>query len=66
MSSIGHLEGVMDFGDPHSECAYQPATAYHQALAAHPGVVYTDLFRTRPKLEQLLRTRPGYGRYLSG
>jgi NAD(P)-dependent dehydrogenase (short-subunit alcohol dehydrogenase family) len=24
------------------------------ALAAHPGVVYTDLFRTRPKVEQFL------------
>lgn len=78
MSSVGHLEGVMDFADLQGERGYQPAAAYHQsklanllftyelsrrlrdagvgtsALAAHPGVVYTGLFRTRPKLEQLL------------
>ena len=78
MSSVGHQEGVMDFGDLQGERGYQPATAYHQSklanllftyeldrrlraagagvsvLAAHPGVVYTDLFRTRPKRERVL------------
>jgi NAD(P)-dependent dehydrogenase (short-subunit alcohol dehydrogenase family) len=78
MSSQGHAEGVMNFGDLQSEHGYEPATAYFQsklanllftyeldrrlraagaaaiAVAAHPGVVYTDLFRTRSKLDQLL------------
>jgi NAD(P)-dependent dehydrogenase (short-subunit alcohol dehydrogenase family) len=78
MSSISHLEGVMDFDDLQSERHYDPAQAYQQsklanllftyeldrrlraagggviALASHPGVVYTDLFATRSRLEQFL------------
>jgi NAD(P)-dependent dehydrogenase (short-subunit alcohol dehydrogenase family) len=85
MSSQGHAEGVMNFGDLQYDSGYEPATAYFQsklanllfsyeldrrlraagaateAMAAHPGVVYTDLFRTRSKLDRLLispRMRP--------
>lgn len=78
MSSMGHVEGVMDFDDLQSERGYEPANAYHQsklanllftyeldrrlrgavaptiALGSHPGVVYTDLFHTRSRLDQLL------------
>jgi NAD(P)-dependent dehydrogenase (short-subunit alcohol dehydrogenase family) len=76
MSSMAHLEGVMNFDDLQAEGGYQPETAYAQsklanllftfeldrrlraagvqtsALAAHPGVVLTDLFRTRSRLRQ--------------
>jgi len=78
LSSVGHLEGVMNFDDLQSEHGYVPAEAYYQsklanllftfeldrrlraagaatsALAAHPGVVYTNLFQTRPRREQFL------------
>jgi NAD(P)-dependent dehydrogenase (short-subunit alcohol dehydrogenase family) len=78
MSSIGHLDGVMDFDDLQSERHYDPEQAYSQsklanllftyeldrrlraagakviALACHPGVVYTDLFATRSRLNQFL------------
>src|SRR5580658_1679646 len=78
VSSIGHLDGVMDFGDLQSERHYDPEQAYSQsklanllftyeldrrlrdaggevtALACHPGVVYTDLFATRSRLQQFL------------
>jgi NAD(P)-dependent dehydrogenase (short-subunit alcohol dehydrogenase family) len=78
MSSIGHLDGVLRFGDLQGERDYEPAAAYAQsklanllftyeldrrlraaaapvsALAAHPGVVYTDLFATRSRLQQRL------------
>jgi NAD(P)-dependent dehydrogenase (short-subunit alcohol dehydrogenase family) len=77
-SSLGHLDGVMNFDDLQSERGYQPARAYYQsklanllftyeldrqlraagaatiALGSHPGVVHTNLFRTRSKLEQML------------
>ena len=78
VSSIGHLDGVMDFGDLQSERHYDPERAYSQsklanllfayeldrrlraagarviALACHPGVVYTDLFVNRSRLQQFL------------
>jgi NAD(P)-dependent dehydrogenase (short-subunit alcohol dehydrogenase family) len=78
MSSQGHADGVMNFGDLQSESSYKPAEAYFQsklanllftyeldrrlravdaqtiALGSHPGVVSTDLFRTRSKLNQTL------------
>jgi NAD(P)-dependent dehydrogenase (short-subunit alcohol dehydrogenase family) len=78
VSSIGHLDGVVDFGDLQSERRYDPERAYSQsklanllftyeldrrlraagagvtALACHPGVVYTDLFATRSRLQQFL------------
>jgi NAD(P)-dependent dehydrogenase (short-subunit alcohol dehydrogenase family) len=78
VSSIGHLDGVMDFGDLQSERHYDPEQAYSQsklanllfayeldrrlraagakviALACHPGVVYTDLFANRSRLQQFL------------
>jgi NAD(P)-dependent dehydrogenase (short-subunit alcohol dehydrogenase family) len=78
LSSIGHLDGAMNFDDLQSEGHYRPDEAYGQsklanllftyeldrrlraagaptiALASHPGVVYTNLFRTRSRLEQTL------------
>jgi NAD(P)-dependent dehydrogenase (short-subunit alcohol dehydrogenase family) len=78
MSSMAHIDGVMNFDDLQSERGYQPDAAYGQsklanllfsyeldrrltaagartiALCCHPGVVYTDLFRSRSKLQQLL------------
>jgi len=78
VSSIGHLDGVVDFDDPQSERSYDPDRAYGQsklanllfsyeldrrlraagaktaALACHPGVVYTDLFAHRSRLQQFL------------
>jgi len=78
VSSIGHLDGDMDFDDLQSERHYDPEQAYSQsklanllftyeldrrlraagtgviALACHPGVVYTDLFATRSRLQQFL------------
>ena len=78
LSSLGHLDGAMNFDDLQSEGGYRPDEAYGQsklanllftyeldrrlraagaptiALASHPGVVYTNLFRTRSKLEQAL------------
>jgi NAD(P)-dependent dehydrogenase (short-subunit alcohol dehydrogenase family) len=78
VSSIGHLDGVMDFGDLQAERHYDPEQAYSQsklgnllftyeldrrlraagsgvsALACHPGVVYTDLFTNRSRLQQSL------------
>jgi NAD(P)-dependent dehydrogenase (short-subunit alcohol dehydrogenase family) len=78
VSSIGHLDGVMNFSDLQSEQHYDPDQAYSQsklanllftyeldrrlraasteviALACHPGVVYTDLFVNRTRLQQFL------------
>jgi NAD(P)-dependent dehydrogenase (short-subunit alcohol dehydrogenase family) len=78
VSSIAHLDGVIDFGDLQSERHYDPEQAYSQsklanllftyeldrrlraaganvsAFACHPGVVYTDLFATRSRLQQFL------------
>jgi NAD(P)-dependent dehydrogenase (short-subunit alcohol dehydrogenase family) len=78
MSSMAHIDGVMNFDDLQSEGGYKPDAAYGQsklanllftyeldrrlraagaqtiALGSHPGVVYTDLFRTRSKLNQAL------------
>jgi NAD(P)-dependent dehydrogenase (short-subunit alcohol dehydrogenase family) len=78
VSSIGHLDGVIDFSDLQSERHYDPDQAYSQsklanllftyeldrrlraagtgvtALACHPGVVYTDLFANRSRLQQFL------------
>lgn len=78
VSSISHLDGVIDFSDLQSERHYDPEQAYSQsklanllftyeldrrlqaagmrvtALACHPGVVYTDLFATRSRLQQFL------------
>jgi NAD(P)-dependent dehydrogenase (short-subunit alcohol dehydrogenase family) len=78
VSSVGHLDGVMNFGDLQSESGYRPAEAYYQsklanllftyeldrrlraagagtiALACHPGIVLTDLYRTRSRLEPSL------------
>jgi NAD(P)-dependent dehydrogenase (short-subunit alcohol dehydrogenase family) len=81
MSSQGHEEGVMNFGDLQSERGYQPAAAYSQsklanllftyeldrrlraagaqtiAAGCHPGVVHTDLFATRSRLNQAIISR---------
>lgn len=78
VSSMAHLEGVMDFDDLQAERHYDPERAYAQsklanllftyeldrrlraagarvtALACHPGVVYTDLFANRSRLQRLL------------
>jgi NAD(P)-dependent dehydrogenase (short-subunit alcohol dehydrogenase family) len=78
MSSISHLQGVLNFDDLQAERDYRPDTAYEQsklanllftfeldrrlrtaapqtsALAAHPGVVFTNLFHARPRLQQAL------------
>jgi NAD(P)-dependent dehydrogenase (short-subunit alcohol dehydrogenase family) len=82
VSSIAHLDGVIDFDDLQAERHYDRERAYAQsklanllftyeldrrlraagagvtALACHPGVVYTDLFVTRPRLEQFLLSPP--------
>src|SRR5215472_2578102 len=78
VSSSGHQDGVIDFGNLQSGRRYDPERAYSQsklanllftyeldrrlraagaktmALACHPGVVYTDLFATRSRLQQFL------------
>jgi NAD(P)-dependent dehydrogenase (short-subunit alcohol dehydrogenase family) len=78
VSSIGHLDGVVNFDDLQSERDYNRDRAYSQsklanllfsyeldrrlraagasaaALACHPGVVYTDLFANRSRLQQFL------------
>jgi NAD(P)-dependent dehydrogenase (short-subunit alcohol dehydrogenase family) len=78
VSSISHLDGVLNFGDLQSERQYDPERAYEQsklanllftyeldrrlgaagarvsALACHPGVVYTDLFAHRSRLQRFL------------
>ena len=78
VSSIGHLDGVVDADDLQSERSYDPDRGYSQsklanllftyeldrrlrsagatvaAFACHPGVVYTDLFANRSRLQQFL------------
>jgi NAD(P)-dependent dehydrogenase (short-subunit alcohol dehydrogenase family) len=78
VSSMAHLDGVMDFDDLQAERHYDPERAYAQsklanllftyeldrrlraagarvtALACHPGVVHTDLFANRSRLQQFL------------
>jgi NAD(P)-dependent dehydrogenase (short-subunit alcohol dehydrogenase family) len=82
MSSIAHLEGVMNFDDLQAERDYDRERAYAQsklanllftyeldrrlraagadviAVACHPGVVHTDLFVNRTRLENFLLFSP--------
>jgi NAD(P)-dependent dehydrogenase (short-subunit alcohol dehydrogenase family) len=81
VSSVGHWEGEMHFGDLQFERRYSGSRAYWQsklanllftyelharltgagagtvALAAHPGVVRTELWRTSSPLERFLISR---------
>jgi NAD(P)-dependent dehydrogenase (short-subunit alcohol dehydrogenase family) len=81
-SSIGHLEGVIDFDDLQAARGYDRERAYAQsklanllftyeldrrlraagtdaiAVACHPGVVHTDLFANRTRLQNFLLFSP--------
>lgn len=82
VSSVGHLEGVIDFDDLQAERNYDRERAYAQsklanllftyeldrrlraagaeamAIACHPGVVHTDLFVHRSRLESFVMFSP--------
>jgi NAD(P)-dependent dehydrogenase (short-subunit alcohol dehydrogenase family) len=81
VSSMAHLDGVLNLEDLQSERRYDPVAAYARsklanllftyqldrrlraarartsALACHPGVVHTDLFVTRSRLQRAMMSR---------